>query len=250
LQQPPLKSLHPDLSLSQPKLDEFRKLSDEQLIDSLKVGQPNSLKARPDGTLIEGTIALRFSGKEESMSTPCHGKSCRRIRISMTTYQIEGPWRGRLAIVPRPRGGDWIADEVRAWKDEGFDVVVSLLTTGETRDLGLTDEANLSRSHGLQFYGFQIPDLGVPSSMVAAQEFLERLTNELAAGKKVAVHCRQSIGRSGLIAASLLSLSGIDPETAFQRVSAARGLPVPETPEQKIWVRRLAEEFAAPTATR
>ena len=52
--QPPLKSLHPDSSLSQPKLEEFRKLSNEQLIGSLKVGLPNSLKVRPDGTLIEG----------------------------------------------------------------------------------------------------------------------------------------------------------------------------------------------------
>ena len=168
----------------------------------------------------------------------------------MTTYQIEGPWRGQLAIVPRPRGEDWLADEVLAWRNEGFDVVVSLLTTEEMTDLGLTDEANLSRSHGLQFYGFQIPDLGVPSSMAVAQEFLETLIGELAAGKRVAVHCRQGVGRSGLVAASLLSLSGIDPETAFERVSAARGLPVPETPEQKRWVTRLAEEFAAPTARR
>src|SRR5882724_3449270 len=103
-------------------------------------------------------IALKFSGKEESMSTLCRGKSCLRTRMSMTTYQIDGPWRGRLAIVPRPRGEDWLADEARALKDEGFDVVVSLLTTEEMRDLGLTDEANLSRSQGLQFYGFQIPD--------------------------------------------------------------------------------------------
>jgi protein-tyrosine phosphatase len=184
------------------------------------------------------------------MSTRYREKSCLRIRISMMTYQIEGPWRGRLAIVPRPRGEDWLADEALDWKNEGFDVVVSLLTTEETRDLGLTDEADLSRSHGLQFYGFQIPDLGVPSSMAAAQEFLEKLISELAAGKKIAIHCRQGIGRSGLVAASLLSLSGIDPETAFQRVSAARGLAVPETPEQKRWVTRLAEEFAAPTAGR
>lgn len=168
----------------------------------------------------------------------------------MTTYQIEGPWRGQLAIVPRPRGEDWLADEALAWKAEGFDVVVSLLTTEEMKELGLVDEAKVSRTLGLQFYQLQIPDLGVPSSMAVAQEFLERLISELAAGKKIAVHCRQGIGRSGLVAASLLSLSGIDPETAFQRVSAARGLPVPETPEQKSWVTRLAEEFAAPTARR
>lgn len=59
MKQPALKSLHPDRSLSQPKLEEFRKLSNEQLIDSLKVGQPNSLKARPDGTLIEGHHRLK-----------------------------------------------------------------------------------------------------------------------------------------------------------------------------------------------
>lgn len=168
----------------------------------------------------------------------------------MTRYQIEGPWRGQLAIVPRPRGEDWLRDEARAWKDEGLDVVVSLLTTDEIKDLGLADEAESIRTHGLQFYQLQIPDLGVPPSMASALEFLEKLRSELGAGKNVAVHCRQGIGRSGLVAASLLSLSGIDPETAFQRVSAARGLPVPETPEQKKWVTRLAEEFAAPTAGR
>lgn len=59
MKQPPLKSLHPDSSLSNAKLGHFRKLSNEQLIDSLKVGQANSLKARPDGTLIEGHHRIR-----------------------------------------------------------------------------------------------------------------------------------------------------------------------------------------------
>lgn len=36
------------------KLEQFRKLSTEQILDSLKAGQACSLKARPDGTLIEG----------------------------------------------------------------------------------------------------------------------------------------------------------------------------------------------------
>ena len=54
MKQPPLKSLHADSSLNSVKLEQFRKLSKEQLISSLKVGQANSLKVRPDGTLIEG----------------------------------------------------------------------------------------------------------------------------------------------------------------------------------------------------
>jgi hypothetical protein len=51
---PPLKPLHSDSSLSQPKLEKFRQLSNQELIDSLKPGTPGSLKVRPDGTIIEG----------------------------------------------------------------------------------------------------------------------------------------------------------------------------------------------------
>jgi len=168
----------------------------------------------------------------------------------MTSYQIEGPWPGRLAIVPRPRGGDWLADEVRAWKEAGFDIIVSLLTTSEATDLGLADEADFSRAYGLTFYNFQIPDMGVPQSMASAHEFLDQLSNDLNAGKNIAVHCRQGIGRSGLISAGLLSLFGTDPETAFQQVSASRGLPVPETAKQIEWVMHFARELPVSVSRR
>lgn len=51
---PPLKSLHPDSSLSQVKLAQFSKLSTDHLLDSLRPGRPGSLKTRPDGTVIDG----------------------------------------------------------------------------------------------------------------------------------------------------------------------------------------------------
>lgn len=56
---PPLKPLHSDSSLSQVKLT-FRKLTNEELLDSLSPGQPGSLKARPDGTMIEGHHRIRI----------------------------------------------------------------------------------------------------------------------------------------------------------------------------------------------
>jgi hypothetical protein len=48
-----------------------------------------------------------------------------------TIYSIDGPWPGRLAIVPRPRGEDWLDDEGRAWQEAELDVIVSLLTADE-----------------------------------------------------------------------------------------------------------------------
>lgn len=168
----------------------------------------------------------------------------------MISYHIEGPWPGKLAIVPRPRGGDWLKDEVRTLKDEEFDVLVSLLTEAESEELGLASEADLSRTNALQYFSFPIPDLGVPDSAEAAHQFVNELHRALVAGKKVALHCRQGIGRSGLIASSLLVMSGMDPESSFRQVSVARGFSTPETEEQKNWVVELAREFAEPLVRR
>jgi len=52
--QPPLKFLHPDSSLSGAKLGQFDKLSTQELTDSLKPGQPGSLKVKPDGMVMDG----------------------------------------------------------------------------------------------------------------------------------------------------------------------------------------------------
>jgi len=164
--------------------------------------------------------------------------------MEVTIYSINGPWKGRLAIVPRPRGGDWLEDEVRAWRKAGLDLVVSLLTTYEIADLDLDQESNYCKAHDLHFLHFPIPDLGVPSSREAGLEFVSKLHKALTAGKSVGLHCRQGIGRSGLISASLLVLSGLDPEMAFQRVGTARGFPVPETSEQRDWVIESARELA------
>lgn len=51
---PPLKTLHPDESLSKPKLIAFGRVPTESLIGSLLPNQQGSLKVRPDGTILDG----------------------------------------------------------------------------------------------------------------------------------------------------------------------------------------------------
>ena len=166
----------------------------------------------------------------------------------MKIYRIKGPWSGELAIVPRPRGGDWLEDEIKTLKDEGFDIMVSLLTPAEIDELDLRHEPELVRKGGLQFCSYSIPDLGVPASQDSARKFLEGLHKALLEGKKIAVHCRGSIGRSGLIASSILVLSGIEPASAFRQVSEIRGFDSPETQEQRDWVVTLSNQPAGSIA--
>ena len=51
---PPLRPLHPDSSLSFVKLVQMEVLSTEALIDSLLLGKRDCLKARFDGTMLDG----------------------------------------------------------------------------------------------------------------------------------------------------------------------------------------------------
>lgn len=153
-------------------------------------------------------------------------------------YWIAGPWAGKLAISTRPRGGDWLGDEIIGWRDAGLTAIVSLLTSEEAEELDLSQESPLCRSSGLAFTSFPMPDRGVPPSEKAAAAALADILASLRKGDAIAIHCRQGIGRSGLVATSLLGLAGEKAEEALKKVSDARGLSVPETTEQREWVRR------------
>ncbi len=151
-------------------------------------------------------------------------------------YWINGSWPGKLAVGPRPRGGDWLKDDIAGWKRANVDAVLSLLTPAEERDLDLGEEAGAVRAQGMSFTAFPIPDRQIPKSELKLAEILEGVTRDLSAGKNVLVHCRQGIGRSGLVAACLLVKKGMSPGAAIDSVSAARGVPVPETAEQRDWI--------------
>lgn len=74
---------------------------------------------------------------------------------------------------------------------------------------------------------------------------LKKLEKALEAGKTVTVHCRQGIGRSAMIAASLLIASGIAVEDAFHAIGEARGYAVPDTVQQKEWTKKLGIALAS-----
>jgi protein-tyrosine phosphatase len=159
-------------------------------------------------------------------------------------YWLDEAWPGRIALSARPRGGDWLTDEIGDWKRAGIGAVLSLLELQEERDLGLPSEAAEVRGQGLEFLTYPIPDRHVPNLEAKLAQVLEKLDNTLSKGKNVVIHCRQGVGRSGLVAACLLVKKGMSPGAAVEKVSVARGVAVPETEEQREWIDHYA---AAPT---
>jgi protein-tyrosine phosphatase len=150
----------------------------------------------------------------------------------------------RLAILARPRGGDWLGDEINSWREQGIQVVVSMLVRSEVDELGLAEEANLAAAAGMEFILLPVPDRGVPPTSKEFAAIVARLSGWMGRGKAVGIHCRAGIGRSAMLAAALLISDGLSPAEAFDRVKTARGCPVPDTPEQRRWVEQFAENLA------
>jgi hypothetical protein len=161
-------------------------------------------------------------------------------------HWIDLPIAGRLAIMARPRAGDWLDDEILGWRAEGVDIVASLLEPEEISELDLRREEVLCREQGMEFISFPIPDRGVPPSFRETAALAQALAAKVGGGKSVAIHCRAGIGRSSLIAACVLVCSGFDAAEAFELIGKARGVSVPDTEGQRIWLTEFRDSMRAP----
>jgi len=165
--------------------------------------------------------------------------------MSVKVFWIGSPAIGRLGIVPRPRGGDWLEVDIDAWRDTGIHVVVSLLEADEAIELHLEDEARIVRAAGMQFEPFPIRDRGVPSRIESALTLAGTLARLIRDGRTIVVHCRQSIGRASIVVALILMSLEEGLDEALAAIKNARGLEVPETEGQLRWLEAVASRVVS-----
>ena len=155
-------------------------------------------------------------------------------------FWVENASPLKLAIVPRPRGGEWLEQDIRILRNDGIDILVSMLSPEESRELDLEQEKTVCSSAGVSFVNFPVPDRQVPPSRLGFLTFAQFVHKSASEGKSVGVHCRACIGRSSVLLATVMRLEGFSAKEAFERISVARGLSVPDTQEQAKWVAGLA----------
>jgi protein-tyrosine phosphatase len=143
----------------------------------------------------------------------------------------------KLGIMPRPRGGDWLEEEIIKLKKQNIGIWVSLLEPHETNEVGLRNQASLCSKHNLTFINFPIVDRGIPEKGGRVDQLISQLALKIQNGETVVIHCRMGIGRSSIIAASILLQYGFKTEQVLQKIASARGLKVPDTEQQVQWLK-------------
>ncbi len=122
---------------------------------------------------------------------------------------------------------------------ESVRTVVSRLTREEESELGLEGELDAAQSLGPEFARIAIEDQGTPQPGLV-EEMLWRIRGSATPQNRIAIHCRQGLGRSPLVAPAILVRDGMTLTEAWEAIAIARGRPVPETDEQRAWLTRFA----------
>jgi protein-tyrosine phosphatase len=153
-------------------------------------------------------------------------------------FEMEWPGTGRLGMMARPHGGEWLDDALKALRGNGVDLLVNALTEEDRERLDLRHEPTAAREVGLDYVSFPITDFGVPKER-DLKDLAAKLAEAYEEGSFVVAHCFGGSGRSGLIVGATLIKLGATAEEAMELMAKARGFRAPETDEQREMLRRI-----------
>jgi protein-tyrosine phosphatase len=134
-----------------------------------------------------------------------------------------------------------VALDLDALRAVGCTLLVSLMEDHELTRFGMRELLTLAAPRGIELVRFPICDGSVPLPEEAPRfdALVARIDAALAAGSTTIVHCRGGLGRTGLVAAALLTRRGYDAPEAIRVVRAARPGTV-ENDEQARYVEAYA----------
>jgi ADP-ribosyl-[dinitrogen reductase] hydrolase len=137
--------------------------------------------------------------------------------------------------------GDWDRDlqtDIEAIAKWGANLVVTLIEPEEFSLLKVPGLGEAFEGAGMEWHHLPIPDVSVPGELFENLWVYsgQRLRDALSVGRKVLIHCRGGLGRSGMIAARLLVEMGEEPAHAIRQVRSAQPGAI-ETQKQEQYVR-------------
>ena len=168
----------------------------------------------------------------------------RRLRIDWLPSGVAGDYQGRgqVGLTIFPGRKDWgrnLESDLDELHRFGVQGILCLVTPDEFKRYGVPKLLEIYRNGGFQVLHLPIRDGGIPTEeqLLQGADWLDGLVSQ---GKCVAIHCVGGLGRSGLMAASWLTLRrGVTPQEAIDLVRKVRSPRAIETSVQEKFIQSL-----------
>lgn len=146
------------------------------------------------------------------------------------------PGAHALGMLPMDQAAAVDADLARLG-EWGAHALVTLVERAELEMLGVAELGERTRALGLSWWHLPVIDGDAPGKAFerAWRDAGPALHANLDGGRRIALHCRAGIGRTGTVAARLLVERGMAPADAVVAVRRARPGAI-ESAEQRAWV--------------
>jgi protein-tyrosine phosphatase len=127
------------------------------------------------------------------------------------------------------RGSERLIDDLNVIRNWGAHIVVTLLETSEIHALGVSELGKNVLALDMVWLHLPVRNMGLPDELVGEKwrSAVLCLCNLVRHGQRVAVHCKEGIGRAGLLAASMVMGLGVPAAEAIRMVRQARSGSLP-----------------------
>lgn len=162
---------------------------------------------------------------------------------TITLSQINAAWPGALILTACPthapqKGSTPLEVEISNWREAAMLMLITLLDEDEIHPLDVMSLVRELQANNIAWHHFPIQNMCPPDA--ATIPHLENLLMEaaeiLATGGMVSIHCHAGLGRTGLVASTLLTSIGMAPTDAIKTIRAYRPGSI-ETRSQEDFVR-------------
>jgi len=136
-----------------------------------------------------------------------------------------------LYLSEKPANDNEIPYFIDFYHSKKIDTIVVLIPDDDLADFYSTNLLKVYRDSGLHVIHFPIKDFSIPGKLVSFHSLILDITSRLKIGNLL-IHCSAGIGRTGMVASSILISRGSTVNDAIHQVREVRPGSV-ETAEQR-----------------
>jgi ADP-ribosylglycohydrolase/protein-tyrosine phosphatase len=186
------------------------------------------------------------------MKPGAHVRTSDTHPIDVAWLPVGGPGRVGMTFAPGKhapsRSGDPWRRDLRRDLDRlvahhGARVLVCLLEDHELPLLRIEGYLDEARERGLEVIRLPMEDGGVPDAMRPLVDLVATIRARAAAGANVVIHCAAGLGRTGVVAGSVLVAEGTSAEEAIATLQRVRDPKSPENDRQKDYLALVEREY-------